>query len=725
MLRIKRHIIFIIILYLGVDTAFAQRSIADLFVSNSLKGDEMFDDFYYEEAIRYYKLALKKDGNNQALKLKIAESYRKMNDYNSSLYWFDQVFSGDNEAGEPIDHYHYAEVLVSATRYDEALDWFERYKEMSPDDSRGYRKVNGLQDLSYFYRDSLSIAIENISFNTEYDELAARPFNDKLVFLSARESNALIDHDYLRELDLFDIYSVKYDSAAGWENPERYDRTTNSNYHEGPLAFYNGKDQIILTRNNLRDGKPVLNSNGEVTLQLFTAKKTGEVWSEPKLLSLNNPEYSFVQPSLSANNDTLYYASNMDGGFGGYDIYRSVWENNDWSDPINMGPEINTEGNELYPYFIKDRLFFSSNGHAGIGGLDVFKAFMLDGKVQVVTNVGYPINSSYDDFSFLINNDCSTGMLTSNRIEGKGNDDIYTFTISNRVLTGRVAQEQDGNFISDALVNLYQDSILIGSVRTDEDGLFGMRLPLNSEFEVEVSKAGYFSSDPIGISTLEKVIDLDTIKIALYKHDLFAHGRILNNETQSLMPDVRVILHNLTDNELDTIFTNESGTYNFVIKPNKDYSIWAGKSGFLVNGVDFNSHNFFKGVIENDIVMELEYEKKSVVHFEYDKYNIKSQDFTILEKVAKAMRNTSRQLVISAFADARGTVEYNQKLSDKRAAAIENYFLAKGIDKSRIVARGFGETLILNRCSDGVSCKEIEHSKNRRAEIKIEGSTVK
>jgi len=397
----------------------------------------------------------------------------------------------------------------------------------------------------------------------------------------------------------------------------------------------------------------------------------------------------------------------------------------DWSTPANLGKKINTEGDEMYPFIIDDRLFFTSNGHAGLGGLDIYKAFISKGAVVRVVNVGSPVNSNKDDFAYTFDVASLSGTFTSNRAGGAGGEDIYGVKYKARVLSGLVAQEQDNSPISDALINLVQEGEVLSSTISDEKGLFHFYLPLDSNFELVVSKEDHAAIVPMKVSSSQKSVDLDTVKILLRKHDLFAQGRILNNETQQLMPDVRVIIHNLTDNDFDTLITDESGIYRFVLEPGKEYSIWAGKSGFLLGGTDLNTKIFSKGIILNDIVLELEYSKKSVVHFEYDKFELTQFTVSVLKRVATAMRNSSKLLVISAYADARGTIEYNQALSDKRAVAVLNYFISQGIAASRITARGFGETLLLNRCSDGVDCEEIEHSQNRRAEIKIEGSTVR
>ena len=710
---------------IGASEAYSQKNIANLFKQNVYKGDEMYIDMYYNQAITYYKLALKKDSDNNSLKLKVASSYRLLNDYPSSLYWYEQVLNDSSVVDDPLDQYYYAEVLLAAGRFEDAAVWYKKYYMAEPTDSRGYRKLNGISSIPKLFRDSVTRSVHNLPINTEFNELAARKYNNGLAFLSSKKSNSVADHDFLREEDLLNIFYVEYDSVLGWYGLKSFDNSINSPYHEGPFAFYSNNEKMILTRSNIIDNTPVASKNGKTKLQLFTATKEDDHWSNVKGLSINNPEFSFAHPSLSAGNDTLYFSSDMEGGYGGNDIYMSAANGNTWSEPINMGYQINTEGDEMYPYYIDNRLFFSSNGHVGIGGLDIYKAFVFGRKIKGVVNLGDPINSSQDDIAYTINKTTLSGTFTSNRPGGAGLDDIYMFNYEAQVLSGTVLQEQDSSVIPDATVRLSQDGLLIDSTRSDADGQFYFHLPLNSDFELDVSKDEHVSIMPVLVSTRENVIDLDTLMISLHKHDLFARGRILNNETQELMEGVRVIIHNTSDNTLDTLYTSALGTYNFVLEPNKEYSIYVGKAGFLLGGIDINTFRISKGIILNDIVLELEYLKKNVVHFEFNKYDLTNKTKSILRSVAKNMKNSSKPLIISAFADARGTIEYNQILSDKRAAEVFNYLVSQGISKSRMTARGFGETLMINRCIDGVDCHEIEHSKNRRAEIKIEGSTVR
>ena len=180
----------------------------------------MFLDFYYEEAIKYYELAHKKDEDNTGLKLKIANSYRLSRDYKSSRHWYGQALTDTTTTANPADFFHYAEVLMINKEYDEAAKWYKKFYLAAPTDSRSFTKLNSLDHLTILFRDSTAISVENLAFNTNFDELGAKYYKQGLLYLSSSKSNGLVDQDFLREEDLLDLFFVQYDSLLGWQESE-------------------------------------------------------------------------------------------------------------------------------------------------------------------------------------------------------------------------------------------------------------------------------------------------------------------------------------------------------------------------------------------------------------------------------------------------------------------------------------------------------------------------
>jgi outer membrane protein OmpA-like peptidoglycan-associated protein len=207
----------------------------------------------------------------------------------------------------------------------------------------------------------------------------------------------------------------------------------------------------------------------------------------------------------------------------------------------------------------------------------------------------------------------------------------------------------------------------------------------------------------------------------MWKYKLIAKGRIFSNETNMILPGTNVTLNNLTDGKVDEVVVNENGEYAFKVIPNRKYRIEAEKEGFIPSGFDLDTKGIMEGELLNDIVLEEVYAQKEVVFFEFDKANISSEFKELLDHIVRTMRKFSESTVfIGAHADARGTYEYNKDLSERRASATKTYLVKQGISVERIESVGFGEELILNRCSDGVICDEDEHARNRRAEVKVQ-----
>lgn len=701
-------------------TSSAQRNIGNLVIKNKYKADHYYLDYYYEQAIVYYKLALKNDSNKDAIRLKIGNSYRMLQDYESALYWYEQVLKNDSVEVKPIDKLNYANTLMTQEKYDEALIWFEIYQKEAPEDTRSENRINGLYNLDSYSLDSLNTYVSTLPINTMFSENAPVFQNNGIVFLSSRRDAASVDLDYMREEDLYNLYHVFKDSVSGWDEVALFDKVLNTPFHEGPVSFYSGEDKLLLTRSNYLDKHQIKDSKGKTQLQLYTAIKTGELWANIQPFELNDPEYSLAHPALNATNDTLYFVSNMKGGFGGTDLYMTVYSDG-WGTPVNLGPKVNTEGNEMFPSYVSDRLFFSSDGLDGLGGLDVYKAKIKSGDVKSVTNIGKPINSAMDDFSYIIDPDSKTGYFASNRMGGEGGDDIYSFKQNAQALQGIAIQEQDRSPLSGVYIDLIKDGLVIASTITGEDGTFKFNLLISSDFEIIARKEEHSFRTEVKLTTKGNRVDLDTLLIEMYKHDFFARGLIYDNETQREMHDVQVIIKDLESLKMDTTTTGPNGRYNFIIEPGKNYQIHAAKERFTSDSLLINTLSISKGVITNDFLLEEEYIEKEIVFFDYNEDDLKPEAIPLLNKILEVVRRYPDDwLIIGAHADARGRKEYNQDLSDRRAKSVLDYFVSRGVSPQKIIARGFGEGLIINRCSDGVNCREEDHSKNRRAEILVE-----
>ena len=283
------------------------------------------------------------------------------------------------------------------------------------------------------------------------------------------------------------------------------------------------------------------------------------------------------------------------------------------------------------------------------------------------------------------------------------------------ILEGKVLP----NIFIDSLINIESDTIK--KVLSGPEGRFRLELPFDSEYSIKLKKEGYTPNAYTHISTMDRKAGIDSLTLYMWKHELFSKGIVFNNETQKGMPEVWLTLYDPLTNQLDSVLTDQDGRYIFPLKRGKEYDVIAAREGFIGDTLKINTNSLNEGVIRNDFVLESNYLEKVFIYFDFDKSDIKPEFKLEMGSIIRVLNDyPDTKLNINAHADARGSNEYNQALSERRANSAKNYLVSRGISSSRIKSNGFGELLILNRCVDGVNCKEIEHSENRRAELKIE-----
>jgi outer membrane protein OmpA-like peptidoglycan-associated protein len=293
-------------------------------------------------------------------------------------------------------------------------------------------------------------------------------------------------------------------------------------------------------------------------------------------------------------------------------------------------------------------------------------------------------------------------------------------------LAGKVRELRKGTEIPEATINVYDENgNLVQSVTSDADGGFKVYLPYDQDLSIKGEKDGYETIDVLPYSTRGKPFGVDSLYLPMWQHNMYAKGRVLSNETENALPGSTVILHNLTDKKADTLALNEASEYKFLVLPDKNYRVEASKEGYITKGYDLDTKGLYEGELLNDIILEEVYLEKDAVYFAFDRSSLSAQARKQLDRIIAELKSKSTTTVnIGAHADSRGTKEYNQKLSDRRADAVVKYMESKGIKRSRIEARGFGEEFLVNKCSDGVVCPETDHSKNRRAEVKIQNEPI-
>ena len=459
----------LLIFLLQTHWIFAQKNMKTHFGNHERRGDKLFHHFSYRQAIEAYQNVLE-DKNSDAIKLKIAECYRLLNDTKNTATWYGEVIE-NKELITPIHKFYYAEALSSNGEYEKAKVWYQQFCSEVKGDRRGMNKLQAAGNIDRYYIDSASYKIEKIDINSPLADFAPMRYGNGLVFVSERPTESLIKSVYNRREQAFlDLFYAGFDEDGKPANPKKFHKKVNTKFHEGPVTFYNEEQNIIFTRNNYHKGKERKSQDGINKLKLFSAEKSSDGgWTNIQPLPFNSDEYSIGHPTISADGKRLYFSSDMPGGLGGTDLYVSYFENESWTTPLNLGPDVNTEGNEMFPFISEtNTLYFASNGWDGLGGLDIFKSEVLEKGNTPPYNLGYPINSAQDDFALIVNPLGKVGYFSSRRLHGVGDDDIY------KVLINKVTVETEVVDPENIPIGMAYDIMVV-------DNITGLELPTSRE----------------------------------------------------------------------------------------------------------------------------------------------------------------------------------------------------------------------------------------------------
>jgi outer membrane protein OmpA-like peptidoglycan-associated protein len=386
-------------------------------------GDTQFKHHHYQSAIGFYMKALKKAPDPGNIMLQIAKSYNKINQPEEAEKWF--LKANANKADFTIqDYYQYARVLVTLKKRSQADALLEHVLAADPNSNLARKALSDLREFEKYYLDSADFIIDTLSINSSVAEFAPAYYKDGIVFSSARQEGILKKKYHWDNTHFLNLYYSHQSGKKSFTIPELFEKDLNTRYHEGPAVFYSQNRKMILNRN--QSVKVVGTEDAyERHLALYDAvvdegKSTWKVTPLP----FNDPAYSFAHPWISERGDTLYFVSDQPGGYGGTDIYRITRSGGVWGQPFNVGPAVNSAENEVFPFLIDNVLYFASNGHGGLGGLDLFESRLTVNGFAPPVNMGYPMNSSADDFSLITRLDQRDGFYASAR---KGDDDIYYF----------------------------------------------------------------------------------------------------------------------------------------------------------------------------------------------------------------------------------------------------------------------------------------------------------
>ncbi len=374
------------------------------------KADKFFEKLSYSFATSLYEELLGSKVDSPKMKSKLAICYYNIGEMKKSEQTFAQMINSENAT--PEDIFYYAQTLKQNGKYVESDLWIEKLNKLDSNDTRGLSFINNALYLEKIEKQGINFIINNLNCNTPDSDFGGYPstVNNDAYFVSSRRKRVFVQNIWCWNSKCFlDLYKSSIASTTQLENVELISKKINTRFHEGPICFSPDGKFVYYTRNNIEKGSKRKDRKGIQNFKLYRSSvdSMGN-WAKEEVLLFNSKEYSVGHPTISADGKTLYFASDMPGGFGAADLYK-VNLNNDgtYGKPENLGKQFNTEGQEMFPWISgDDHLFFSSNGHVGLGGLDVF--VMLPNRIggyEKLLNVGKPVNGSHDDFAFTMNKD--------------------------------------------------------------------------------------------------------------------------------------------------------------------------------------------------------------------------------------------------------------------------------------------------------------------------------
>ncbi|WP_149244715.1 OmpA family protein [Dyadobacter sp. 32] len=638
-------------------------------------GVKKFDNGEYDLAIKGFEKAVAENYEPVQTNFLIAESYRLSNRFKEAIPFYKKAIDGG--VTNPEAQFQYAYALKTTGQYEEASNQFSLFAKAAnspkPLQERALREIEILKITDRLRTEKMEVELKSLPINTGASEFSPAIRGDELVF-SASKKEKIYKNNGQPMLGLYQVAIAK-DPSQTQGVPALFSKDIfESEANEGSPAFSPDGKTLVFARGNTGKRK------GTVDVDLYMSKNVGGAWTLPAILPINDSLAWDGSPAFSRDGKTLYFASNRAGGAGGIDIYRTNMDaSGRFSKPVNMGRDINTAGDDMFPYVAEGgKLYFASDGHPGLGKLDLFSATRSQG-VITIENMGLPFNSPQDDFGLVFYKGLKKGFFSSNREGGKGDDDIYYFAAPEEPDTTTIAKNDDP---------------------TD---------PMSPK------NPNYINGQP---------------KTVRY----FLAGEVFTNTTPGVPIDSAIvrILPDTSDTEITRLATDRAGKFgNQPVEVGQSYVLLVEKKGYISKREPFSMNGrsippIFLTKLLTDTVFtvrvnldKLELNKTFVlenIYYDLNKYNIRPDAAIELDKLVQILKdNPTVKIELSSHTDARATDAYNMTLSQNRAESAVNYLNLKGIDADRMTAKGYGERQLI--VPDAKT--EEEHQRNRRTEFTI------
>ncbi len=727
----KRMYFYTAIFTLVAGVSFSQTKVLE-------KANKYFGSQAYAEAIPLYEKAIRKDSSNKLILSNLGDCYRYTKNTKGQLMCYNRLIRSGK--AESIHKLYMGQALMENNEYERAKTFMDDYAS----DARGKTISKGLIDVKRFSKNEDAYKLEKEEFNSDENDFAAVSYRDNnVVFASTRRKTKWISREHAWTNNQYlNLYVTRKNPTGTYIPPQLFMKDLQSKFNDGPVCFSKDYSTVYVTRNGSKSNARA--KDGTYKLRLLEAKLSANGFERVTEFPYNGTEYNCAHPAISADGNTLYFASDRMGGVGGMDIWMCKKEGEGkWGAPENLGEKVNTAGNELFPFITEnDVLYFSSNGQEGLGGLDIYETKLKDGKATRVYNMGTPINSKDDDFAYTLSADEKSGYLSSNRDKGQLNDDVYGVSILRVVKRGKGVKVITKDKASGQIIP-YAALLVNGQAFTTNDkGEYETVIEEDTKYVLAASKDKYTDLKD-SVTTLSSPEDDFSKELLLEKIPNFTLlAFVTDAKTNKAIEGVKVTIKDLFANKpFDTYTTPTSGEYKKPLLGKKMgdkliYEIKLEKEGYLTKMVNFTQDLTKEGDVLMNNSISLTLGKVEVgmdlakiidikpIYFDLGKANIRKDAALELDKIVAVMKQYPNMVVeLGSHTDCRSSAASNLKLSDKRAKASAAYIVSKGVEKIRIYGKGYGETKLLNGCAcEGAvkpTCSEDEHQKNRRTEFII------
>jgi outer membrane protein OmpA-like peptidoglycan-associated protein len=747
--KVKMKNIYIFLIVFSIQFAQAQQQ--DLQRANVL-----FGKTYYSAAIPLYEKVSNKSQTVEIIQ-NLGDCYYFTNQYDKAQAQY-ALLSQSKNLDEGY-YFRYSQTLKAKGKYAEANDVMRKYYLANHNETAIEKLEKDIKTLNNVSAIGERFLIENLALNTANSEFGGVVLRDSLVFAAVKKKPNLFDKTYKWNNESYlNIVCIPLKNIKAKDSIVSYfSKDLKSPMHESNAVFTKDGKTMYFTRNNSNNGRRGKNTDKISNIQIFRAEWVSNKWTNIKALPFNSPDYSVEHPALSFDEKTLYFASDMPGTRGSFDIFSVSVDGANYGLPMNLGDKINTPKREQFPFVSNDnKLYFSSNGLEGYGGLDIFVSDIQNNSFSKASNVGLPVNSGYDDFAYYINSETKEGYFSSDRPGGKGKDDIYTLKETKDLIIEDCKQYIAGTITDiDSHLALEKAAVILknGSnqelekATTTADGKFSFTIECESNYSLSVTKENYTENSKTFRITAERnksndgsmeIRSLEIIKkeeqVALDKKiasdlliaqqlkaaELVAFEQKKKADAIAIQEKKKADANALKQKKKDDALALEAKRVAdiAVMQQSKKDKLIADKKASELAVAKKKEKTAAIVAAEKDVVKDKDklIIKTDPIYFDYNMWYIRKESKKILNRVVELMNKYPEMVVeIGSHTDNRGNAKFNAALSQKRADATRNYMLEQGISKNRISAKGYGESVPIVKCIPEDSCDEEQHELNRRS----------